>query len=72
MTAVQGYKVYYNTRETKNWMVHEVSKDFSTAEIDGLKAFTLYHVYVLAYSDEGNELPSRMHNVNTSEGGKIN
>ena len=72
MTAVEGYKVYYSTRETQNWMVHEVSKAFSTAEIDGLKAFTLYHVYVLAYSGEDNDLPSRMHNVNTSEGGKIN
>lgn len=72
MSAVQGYKVYYKSRKSQNWMVHEVSKDLSTAEIDGLNALTLYYVYVLTYSDEGHNLPSQMGDVITAEGGKLN
>lgn len=69
MGEVEKYKVYYLSLESQKWMVEEVSKDLSSAEIHGLEPFTSYIVYVAAYS--GHDLPSYMHDVKTNEGGKL-
>ena len=69
MSEVKHYNVYYLSLESQKWMVKKVPKDVLRAEVQGLDPFTSYIVYVAAYS--GHDLPSYMHDVKTSEGGKL-